>query len=283
VERGSSGVYLGHTGPPSDEERRMAAVLYAWPAALAGESALIAHGARNIRATSIRVAVETHRRIAPPAGVQIQRIRGLEERVLWNRTPARLRLEDAALETASRRCAQSGEAAAIAVLADICQQRLSTAQRLRKALDSYPRLAGRAFLLEVLDDVATGAFSVLEHRYLTTVERAHGLPLGTRQVEFDHEDRKGFRDVLYLAHRLLVELDGRVGHEFAADQWADLERDLASAGEEMLTIRLGWGPVSRPCRPAPVVGRVLQTRGWRGQVTRCRDCQRDVGVSGETG
>lgn len=161
------GAYVSHTGAPTDEELRMAAVLYASPAALAGESALIAHGARNIRARSIRVVVETTRRVTPPAGVKIQRVHGLEDRVIWNRTPPRLRVEDAVVETASRRWRSEGESAAIAIVADVCQQRLSTPGRLHEALERYPRLAGRAFLVEVLADVATGTYSVLEHRYLT--------------------------------------------------------------------------------------------------------------------
>ncbi len=83
------GVYVGHTGAPTDGQLLMAAVLYAWPAALAGESALIAHGVRNIRATCIRVAVDARRRVEPPTGVRIQRVVGLDDRV--SRLPGRPR------------------------------------------------------------------------------------------------------------------------------------------------------------------------------------------------
>jgi hypothetical protein len=271
------GVYVDHTGVPSDEQLQMAAVLHAWPAALAGESALLAHGVRNMRVEDIRIAIDATRKVRPPTGVSLLRLTELDDRVLWNRTPPRLRLEDAALETASRRWVQAGETAAVAVLADICQQRLSIPLRLREAMESHPRLRGRAFLLSLLDDVATGTFSVLEHRYLTRVERAHGLPRAKRQRAFKDEARSGFRDVHYVEQRVLVELDGRLGHEFAADQWADLERDVAAAGDELMTIRLGWGPVVSACRAARLMGRLLQARGWRGQVRECPDCARDTG------
>ncbi len=266
------GVYVDHTGTPTDGQLRMAAVLYAWPAVLAGESALAAHGARAVTSPGVRVAIDSTRRVQPPAGVSILRVADLEARAIWNRTPPRLRLEDAALDTSSRLWATSGEAAAVAVLADLCQQRLTTPARLRDTLAGYPRLRGRAFLFAVLDDVATGAYSVLEHRYLTRVERPHGLPRAQRQASFPQGARAGFRDVHYVAQRVAVELDGRLGHEFALDQWADLERDLGAAAEEQLTVRLGWGLVANPCRLAMLMGELLQSRGWAGQARACPDC-----------
>ena len=62
------------------------------------------------------------------------------------------------------------------VLADACQQRRTTAARLAATLTSMSRLRHRALLLEILGEVASGAYSVLERRYLRDVERAHGLP-----------------------------------------------------------------------------------------------------------
>ena len=266
------GVYVDHTGLPTPEQQRMAAVLFAWPAALVGESALLAHGVRNLAEPEIRVGVTEGRRVRPPVGVGIQRLRDFDTRVMWNRTPPQLRLEDAALQVASRRWSTAGESGAVAVLADVCQQRFTTAERLREALDPKIRLAGRRFLADLLDDVASGAHSLLEHRYLSRVERAHGLPRGRRQSPFDDGRRHGFRDVRYPKQALLVELDGRLGHEFARDQWADLARDLHAAVEGQLTVRLGWGPVSDACRLAPLLGQLLAARGWAGRPSRCAKC-----------
>ena len=266
------GVYVDHTGVPTREQQRMAAVLFAWPAALVGESALLAHGVRNVTEPEIRVGIAESRRVRPPAGVAVVRLRDFDERVIWNRTPPRLRLEDAALDVASRRWMTGGERGTVAVLADVCQQRVTTAARLHDALGQQLRLPGRRFLADLLGDVATGTHSLLEHRYLSRVERAHGLPRGRRQSEFRTGDRRGFRDVRYPKQGLLVELDGRLGHEFAEDQWADLIRDLLAAVEGQLTVRLGWGPVTDACRLAPLLGRLLQARGWAGRPSRCRKC-----------
>ena len=84
--------------------------------------------------------------------------------------------------------------------------------------------------------------------------------------------RVGFRDVHYRAQKLVLELDGRLGHEWAVDQWADLERDLVAAIADQLTLRLGWGPVSSPCRLAALVGQLLVARGWSGPVLHCPNC-----------
>jgi hypothetical protein len=266
------GVYVDHTGLPTQEQSRQGAVLYAWPAALAGESALAAHGVLNMPSRGTTVAIDHTRRVREQPGLQIVRQSQLDAQVLWNRHPPRVRLEAAALQVASERLVTRDVAAAVAVLADVCQQRLTTPARLLTALEGLRGLRGRAFLHAVLADVATGAYSALEHRYLTRVERAHGLPRGSRQRRFQAGARAGFRDVAYPQQRLIVELDGRLGHEWASDQWADLERDLHSATERLQTIRLGWGAVSTPCRLAPLLGRVLQSRGWSAAPHPCTHC-----------
>ena len=267
------GVYVDHTGAPTDEQLRMAAVLYAAPAALAGESALLAHGVRNISTDVVTVAVSRKRRVRPQPSMRVVRMSQLDVSTMWQRTPPRLRLEDAVLQVASSRWGRRGEADAVAVLSDVCQQRMTTAERLLTTLGQHPYLPGRAFLRDVLDDVTTGAFSLLEHRYLTRVERAHGLPPGKRQQGFGGVQGTGFRDVLYPAQLLVVELDGRLGHEWASDQWADLERDLRAATGRLQTVRLGWGAVADACRLAPMVGELLRTRGWDGRAHPCSRCR----------
>ncbi len=270
-------MYVDHTGCPSDEQMRMAAVLFAWPAALAGDSALIAHGVRNIPSETVTVAIDTRRRIKARPGMRVLRITRLKDLTVSTLVPARLRLEPAVLLLASARWRTGGEGAVVALLSDVCQQRRTTPARLAAQLDDLACLPGRSFLRAVLQDVGSGAFSLLEHRYLSRVERAHGLPRGQRQVRFGDGQRTGFRDVHYPDQRCLIELDGRLGHEWAVDQWADLERDLAAATGDLLTTRLGWGAVSDACRLAPKVGALLQARGWVGEPTRCRRCGRGPG------
>ena len=207
------GVYVDHTGTPTDEQLRMAAVLYAWPAVLAGESALVAHGVRNISAAGVTVAIDTSRRVRARPGMRVLRVKDVQSMTLSALTPERLRLDDAVLQVASARWRSRGEGDAVALLSDVCQQRRTTPERLLAALAGHRSLPGRAFLTQVLDDVASGAYSLLEHRYLTRVEGPHGLPRGNRQQAFTSGERKGFRDVHY-PDQATLELDGdrtRVG------------------------------------------------------------------------
>ncbi|UUZ60464.1 hypothetical protein [Nocardioides sp. B-3] len=125
------------------------------------------------------------------------------------------------LQVASR----STEEDAVAVISDAVSTRRTTAARLTSALAEMTRLPQRAFPAAVVDDVGEGAHSLLEQCYLSPVERAHGLPSGVRRAESLVVGRRVVRDVDYPDYELYVELDGRLGHEAAADRWKDLERD----------------------------------------------------------
>ncbi|GAB3995108.1 hypothetical protein [Nocardioides marmoraquaticus] len=271
------GVYVDHTGPLAWTQRAWAAVLAVEPAALAGSSALRAEtgpGRRDHEDDGpVHVAVDHTRRVTPPEGVVVQRVRGLDERVRWAGRPPRVRVEEAVLDVAQEAATDD---AAIAVLADAVQARLTTAARLADALAARSRVRRRAFLRSVLGDVLAGACSVLEHAYLRDVERAHGLPRGRRQAPTT-AGRPGFRDVVYDALGLVVELDGRLGHTRHADQDRDLERDLDAATVLLRTLRLGHGQVvGRPCETAATPGRIMRALGWDGVVRACTRCPAPV-------
>jgi len=131
------------------------------------------------------------------------------------------------------------------------------------------RLPHRRLLLTILEDVAAGAYSALERRYLLHVERPHGLPTGRRQRRVTRGKHAAYRDVEYLGLRTVVELDGRLGHEKAVDRWGDLTRDCDSIVDGDVTVRIGWGQVLEPCRLAVLVGRLLEARGWTGHLKPC--------------
>lgn len=268
------GVYVQHTGPITSRQRRWAALLACWPAVLHRGSALDAHGfSRDRRPTGgrepIRVAVDASRKVVPPSGVHVERVRGLASWTMAQRRPPRVTVDFAALKEA----ADCTESEAIALLADVCRQGLTTAARLRKALVHLTRLPGRSAMLAVLHDVESGTYSLLEHRYLELVERAHGLPSGQRQRREVAADRVVFRDVRYAQQRALVELDGRFGHSDTDDRWDDLDRDLAAAVSGSVTVRLGWRQVLEPCRVAAAISEILASRGWAGSPFPCSpDC-----------
>lgn len=276
------GVYVDHTGPLTWQQRAWAAVLFAAPAALCAESALRAANGPGHRghddAGPIRVAVERARTVSAPSDVQVHRLVGLQTRVQWNRSPPRLRIEEAVLDVAA---AARDDFHAVATLADAVQSRRTTASRLLVTLGERSRIARRSFLESVLLDVESGTCSALEHVYLTRVERPHGLPRARRQVR---ASARGpiYRDVVYQSQHTIVELDGRLDHTRVRDRDRDLDRDLDAALGEQLTVRLGWGQATeRACVTSLKLARLLQRRGWRGSHRPCPECPDPDGVASE--
>lgn len=260
-----AGVYVNHTGPLTWRQRAWAAVLDLYPAALGYTSVLPNAGA------TIHVVVADDRKFTKRPGVVVHRRSNLEEAVAWNLQPPRLRVEEAVLDVAS---AAASEIDTIAVLADAVNARVTTAQRLLACLAKRGRYRRRAFVRDVLTDIAAGTCSVLEHRYLTDVERPHGLPAAIRQAPTT-SGRKGYRDLDYPDAGVVVELDGWRFHNSARDRDADMERDLdAAVSANRLTLRLGTGQViGRPCSTAAKVVRALSERSALTSFHKCPKCR----------
>lgn len=167
-------------------------------------------------------------------------------------------------------CAGGGAADVVDWLTLAVQKQRTTPERLRWALECRSRHPHRQLIHDIVAEVAEGVQSPLEHTYLGDVERAHGLPKGRRQTR----SRKGpyFRDIYYDEFQLLVELDGRLGHE-ALGRFRDMWRDNVHVIEGQSTLRYGWHDVAgRGCAVAAQVGLVLGRRGWDGEIVRCPQC-----------
>ncbi len=261
-----SGVYVNHTGQLTWLQRAWAAVLFAWPAALTHASALrAAEGPGKQKDEVIQVAVAGHRRINSPDGVLIRRTAHLDDRVSWNHAPPRVRYDEAVLDVA---IARDSDLDALGVLAAAVGSRRTTACRLLGRLEVRLRSPRRAWLAGVLEDIALGTCSVLEHGYLDLVERAHDLPSADRQRRVTATLGVTYRDAEYA--ELALELDGRVFHDSAEQRDRDLDRDLDAAVDGQTSIRLGYGQVfGRPCLTARRIGVLLQQRGWTGAPTPC--------------
>lgn len=275
------GVYVDHTGALPWLQRAWAAVLLAEPAALCHDSAIRAADGPGRRDRSdeapVHVAIDRHRKLVLPEGIVPHRMVGLDDKVLWNAGPPRVRIEHAVIDVAAE---ARTDFDAIAAISNAVQSRRTTARRLLTALDERRRIGRRAFLEGILHDVASGACSVLEHGYLTRVERPHGLPRANRQLV---ESSRGpiYRDVEYVAYRMLVELDGRLFHDSATARDTDLDRDLDAALDRKFTVRLGWGQCfARPCLTAVRIGRLLQQRGWSGAPVACPHCAGEAAAAG---
>ena len=104
-----------------------------------------------------------------------------------------------------------------------------------------------------------GTCSVLEHGYLTRVERPHGLPdRHARQVR-DSRQRAGLpRRRLRRPRARSSSSTAGCGTTASTQRDADLDRDLDAAVGRQGTVRLGWGQVfERPCSTAVASGGLL--------------------------
>ena len=149
------------------------------------------------------------------------------------------------------------------------QRRLTTVSRIAQELRKWPRHRWRSLLQDILAEVQDGAASALELRYARDVERAHGLPRGSRNLPEAGPGGHRYRDVRYEQFATVVELDGREGHP-QEQAFRDLRRDneVTLAGDRAL--RYGWRDVAgRPCQVAAQVGAILRTQGWTGHPRPC--------------
>jgi hypothetical protein len=265
-QRPFPGVYVVFTGPMPFRTRVMAALLRVGAGAAAcGRTAAALDGLADESPAVLYVQVPANRKVTAEPPIKLHRSRAADDRTHPTRSPRRTRIEETVLDL----CDESATAVEVAGwVSRAVGRRLTTPARLRLALRARTRHRWRGLLVAMLVDVELGAQSPLELEYLRSVERAHGLPRGTRQrrvagrttrwVDVDH-DELGVR----------VELDGRLGH---ADDGAfrDRERDNAATRSGRASLRYGWGEVfGDACGVAAEVGAVLVAHGWSGHPREC--------------
>ena len=262
------GVYACFTGAIGRPPALWAAVLHAGPgAALSHQTAAQLHGLSGCdRDSPIHLTVPAARHPQPVPGLAIYRSdRGAAARHP-TRLPPRTRIEETVLDLTQ---AAPTFDDAFGWLSRACADRLTTPQRLQHAITAHRKLRWRAELGAALAEVRDGAHSVLEHRYIRDVERAHGLPAARRQAKTVRAGRSEYRDNLYQDYGVAVETDGAAAHPESA-RWRDIARDNAAASTGIITLRYSWADVTRrPCLVAAEIAAVLGTRGWRGRPTRC--------------
>ena len=254
-------VYVDHTGPLTPEQRAWAAVLSAESAALCLASAY------DVAAQPVHLALERNRRITKIDGIDYHLVTGLAAQMRAGTEPPRLQFEHNLLLAIE--CAES-EAEVVGLLADQVGRRGVTAKAVRKAIGLHPRLHRKRLVLDLLDDIEHGTESVLEHGYLTRVERPHGLPTPVRQAVRLTATGVERRDVEYPEFAFVVELDGRLNHESWRAGNRDASRDLADMVSGRLVMRLRWHQVmEQSCATALGVATVLRQRGWRSEPVPC--------------
>ena len=179
--------------------------------------------------------------------------------------PSRTTLEDTVIDL----CNTAEERDVLDLVTRAVQTRRTNAVRLLTRVEARGRIRHRRYLRDILSDVVEGAQSALELRYLKDVERAHGLPRGTRQARA--RGGKAFRDVRYDEYATIVELDGQV---HLTEKLRDMRRDNAALLDGDVTLRYGWDDVTqRACLVAAEVAAILTARGWSGTLESCAYCR----------
>jgi hypothetical protein len=259
------GVYLTTPGRDDWQVSALAALLACGRgAALSHQSAAFAWGMLGALPSRVRVVVPAERHVCPPQGVLLRRSRPAVARTHATAWPHRTTVEHTLLDLAQEGPLDS----AISRIARALQQRQTTPMLLRQALAQRPRQRHGALLLEALGEAEGGAESTAEIRYVRDVERAHGLPVAVRQAPTGDGGR---RDNEYEGHALIVEVDGRLGHEGWHGRRRDGRRDRAAARAGRLSVRVFWDElVQTPCDLAVEVAELLRARGWRGRLRPCR-------------
>jgi very-short-patch-repair endonuclease len=261
------GVYAAFTGTPSRESLLWSALLRAGPAAaLSHQTAAELHGLTDKRSPLIHITVPATQRVTPMTGTRLHHSRAFYSTVHPTASPPRIRVEDTVLDLAQS--ARSFDDA-FGWLCRAVGRRATTAERLREALQSRPRVRWRRDLTIGLGDISAGVHSPLERRYVTKVERAHGLPTARRQAVVVIGQHRRYVDNLYEEAMVAVELDGLAAHP-PEQRWADSHRDneLASAG--VASLHYNWYDVNEgSCGVALEVAGLLIRRG---AVVNLRGC-----------
>ena len=267
------GVYATFSGPLSRQAELWAALLRAGPGAtLSHETAAELHGLTDRPGEQIHVTVPATRNPARRQkipGLVIHRSRRIGAARHPALSPPRTRVEDTVLDLVET--ARDFDEA----FGWICRavgRRRTTAPLLAAAAAGRPRMRWRAELTAALADVADGVHSLLERRYVTGVERVHGLPRASRQVRREHGPGGGrsiYIDNLYAEYDVCVEVDGASAHP-ADERWRDVRRDNANTARGTATLRFGWPDATRNrCQSAILVGDTLRRRGWTGTLRAC--------------
>jgi hypothetical protein len=261
------GVYIYATNELRWRGQLWAAVLYAGRGAvLSHQTAAWLHGFGS-HVDAIHVTIPEDRKVRAAEGMRVHRSGRVFEAAMRFESPPRTQIEETVLDLVN----ESGS------FTDVCgwvsnaiSTEVTSEERLCEAIQKRKKLRWRVELSPVIAAVGEGDESALECCYTFDVERRHRLPGSERQVPFTTANgTTGRRDRLYRDFGLIVELDGRLGHE---DNGAKLDkaRDRAAAATGQQTIRFGWDEVrGAPCASAAEVAAVLRARGWTGTARPC--------------
>lgn len=264
-QRLDQGIYVGRTVPPGWDQWVRGGLLWSGTrAAVGGLAAAYRHGLIDEAPRQIDLWVATSTSHRPARCRWRLRYDGLGRLERARRDPLVTSVEDTILDVADL----SDIDRALSVLTRALSQGRTIERRVARALALRPRVRHRKVLADVVS-ARKGYESPLEYHADTDVLLPHGLPRGHAQAL----TAAGRVDRLIEEYRLVLELDGRAGHE-GDGRFRDMERDNANTLSRYRTLRLGWSDVRlRPCVTARVIATVLRQEGWTGTFKQCPKCR----------
>ncbi len=267
-----SGVYLTKPGRSEWAVGATAVLLRAQStegaadAAFCGQSAAFLWGLQGRAPSEVELVVPYGRCVRVGDGARVRRSMRWEDLVDERAWPWRTTIPATVLDVAADGTALD----ALSVVARAVQQQRVSVTELRQELARRPGHRHGTVLRPALQDVDDGGESGAELLYVRDVERAHGLPRAVRQQASDR-GRRRFHDNEYEGLGLIVEVDGRLGHEQWEDRVRDGRRDRQLLGADRTSARVFWADVAlTPCDTAREVAAILQHRGWAGRPHPCR-------------
>lgn len=262
VDRGI--FWTGPDAPPWDAQL-WTAVLAADDCAVYGRTAAHLLGFHDDRPLPIEIAIARERRVTTRVNAIYRRI-DLSARQFRNRQGLRcVGLEDTVLDL----CHEGTPQDVVGWITAVAQRRLTTPEKLLRALHRRPRIRHRGLIEDLIQEAAAGVHSVLEQQYVDRVERPHGLPAARRQAHPATDS--GAVDNWYDEFGLVVELDGQKWH---TEPFRDRARDNANARSGQASLRYGSTELfGDPCGVAHEVGGMLLQRTWPGPFIRCEFCR----------
>ena len=264
------GVYLTIPGRDDFATTATAALLAAQSGAAAADAALCGASAGHLWGLvpkppeRIEVVVPQRRsvRLRHP-GVRVRRSMRWDDLVHEMAYPWRTTVAATVLDLAGG----GSPVDALSLVARAVQKELVTTRELATELGARGGHRHSALLRPALTEVESGLESGAELLYVRDVERAHGLPQARRQVVHG----RSRHDNEYEPWGLVVEVDGRLGHERWDDRVRDGQRDRAVLGTARSVTRVFFSDIAvTPCRTAGDVAAILTVRGWPGRARRCR-------------
>lgn len=266
------GVYLTRPGRTDWVTAAVAAVLRcssgqcAADAALRGRTAAHLWGLVPASPDVMEIVVPQRRSVRTGPGLAVRRSMRWDDLVDDRAYPWRTTVAATVLDVATEGSAID----ALSLVARAVQKELVSAGQLRHELRARGGHRYSRLLKPALAEVRDGAGSGAELLYRRDVERAHGLPRSVAQSPSD-AGRRRWHDHEYAAYRLIVEVDGRLGHEQWSDRVRDGRRDRLLLGSDRVTTRVFWADVAvTPCQTARDIAAILTARGWRDRLRPCR-------------